>query len=434
VPPVRSGIAACSADLLAALRPAHEIDVFVDEPVVAQAPQTRSAHDFVWLHRQRPYDLTVYQMGNSSHHDYEWPYLFRYPGLVVLHDVHLHHARAAALLRQGRPGAYRREFRWNHPEIPADLAELAVAGFDSPLYYHWPMTRLVVQAARRVAVHTRVAADRLREESPGSTPIEVVHLGHGISLTDDERQAARARGRARLGLPADALVFGCFGGLSPDKRVPQLLTAFAATLTAVPSARLLLAGAPADHLDLKTEIRKRGIGSRTIVTGYVDSDDRLTENIAACDASFNLRWPTAGELSGPWLRCLALGQPTVIIDLAHLAQVPSLDPRTWQPHGGIPGKPICIAVDSLDEAHSLVLAMRRLAGHADLRERLGRAAAVYWRDAATPERMAEDYRGLMARSIDSEIPSPAWLRELQDDGGAVLDGVTEAFGLPAILR
>jgi len=48
--------------------------------------------------------------------------------------------------------------------------------------------------------------------------------------------------------------------------------------------------------------------------------------------------------------------------------------------------------------------------------------------------MAEDYRGLMARSIDSEIPSPAWLRELQDDGGAVLDGVTEAFGLPAILR
>jgi glycosyltransferase involved in cell wall biosynthesis len=222
--------------------------------------------------------------------------------------------------------------------------------------------------------------------------------------------------------------------LSPDKRVPQLLTAFAATLTAVPSARLLLAGAPADHLDLKAEIKKRGIGSRTIVTGYVDSDERLTENIAACDASFNLRWPTAGELSGPWLRCLALGLPTVIVDLAHLAHVPSLDPRTWQSHGGIPGKPICIAVDILDEEHSLVLAMRRLAGHADLRERLGRAAAEYWRQEHSPERMAEDYRGLMARSIDSEIPSPAWLHEFQDDGGAVLDGVTEAFGLPAILR
>ena len=76
MPPVRSGVAACSADLVAALRPDHEIDVFVDEPVVALAPQTRSAHDFVWLHRQRPYDLTVYQMGNSSHHDSEsgyWP-------------------------------------------------------------------------------------------------------------------------------------------------------------------------------------------------------------------------------------------------------------------------------------------------------------------------------------------------------------------------
>ena len=59
---------------------AFEIDVFVDEPVARLARGARSAHDFIWRHRQRPYDLTVYQMGNSSHHDYLWPYLFRFPG------------------------------------------------------------------------------------------------------------------------------------------------------------------------------------------------------------------------------------------------------------------------------------------------------------------------------------------------------------------
>ena len=88
----------------------HEIDVFVDEAVARVAPGTRSAHDFVWRHRQEPYDLTVYQVGNSSHHDYLWPYLFRYPGLTVLHDAHLHHARAAALLRTLRADDYRAEF------------------------------------------------------------------------------------------------------------------------------------------------------------------------------------------------------------------------------------------------------------------------------------------------------------------------------------
>src|SRR4051794_17869194 len=109
MPPVRSGIAACSAELVAALRGEHEIDVFVDEPVVKLAvtggsagPRLLSAHDFVWRHRARPYDLTIYQVGNSSHHDFLWPYLFRYPGLAVLHDAHLHHARAAALLRTRR--------------------------------------------------------------------------------------------------------------------------------------------------------------------------------------------------------------------------------------------------------------------------------------------------------------------------------------------
>src|SRR5688500_9873399 len=134
MPPVRSGIATNSAELVAALAGRYVIDVFVDAP----ARGARSAHDFVWLHRRRPYDLTVYQVGNSSHHNFLWPYLFRFPGLVVLHDVHLHHARAALLLTEGRTEQYRAEFTANHPGTNADLAEVAVAGFDSHLYYMWP--------------------------------------------------------------------------------------------------------------------------------------------------------------------------------------------------------------------------------------------------------------------------------------------------------
>ena len=45
-----------------------------------------------------PYDLVVYQLGNAACHDYMWGYLFRYPGLVVLHDAQVHQARAQSLL------------------------------------------------------------------------------------------------------------------------------------------------------------------------------------------------------------------------------------------------------------------------------------------------------------------------------------------------
>src|SRR5688572_13861010 len=138
MPPVRSGIALDSANLVAALGTRHQIDVFVHE--CAPTPAHLSAHEFIPRHRQSPYDLMVYQIGNSSHHDYLWAYAFRYPGLVVLHDAHLHHARAAALLRSRREHDYRAEFAAAHPDAQPDAAELAVAGFDSHLYYMWPMT------------------------------------------------------------------------------------------------------------------------------------------------------------------------------------------------------------------------------------------------------------------------------------------------------
>ena len=53
---------------------------------------------FTWRHRRQPYDLVVYQLGNSRAHDFMWSFLFRYPGLLVLHDAQVHQARALWLL------------------------------------------------------------------------------------------------------------------------------------------------------------------------------------------------------------------------------------------------------------------------------------------------------------------------------------------------
>ena len=119
------------------------------------------------------------------------------------------------------------------------------------------------------------------------------------------------------------------------------------------------------------------------MTGYLDTDDDLTDHIAACDVTLNLRWPTARETSGPWLQALAAGRPTIVTDLVHQADVPSLDPRTWTENGLSAPKaqspePICVAIDILDEDHSLRLAMRRLASDAALREQLGAAAREWW--------------------------------------------------------
>ena len=127
------------------------------------------------------------------------------------------------------------------PRRRPDLAELAIAGFDSRLYYNWPMTRLVAERSRLVAVHSAPLAEELASDVPAAR-VRAIRLGHGIRLSNEESAAASNRARARYQIPQDAIVFGCYGGLSPDKRLPQILAALAATRVYIPAAHLLLAG------------------------------------------------------------------------------------------------------------------------------------------------------------------------------------------------
>ena len=127
-------------------------------------------------HLARAYDLVVYQLGNATCHEFMWPYLMRYPGLVVLHDGQLHHARAHALLRHGRKLDYIAEFRDAHPDAPEDLAQFVIGGLQGPVYYMWPLVSAVVRAARAVAVHNPRLADELREAFPEAS-IETIRMG-----------------------------------------------------------------------------------------------------------------------------------------------------------------------------------------------------------------------------------------------------------------
>jgi glycosyltransferase involved in cell wall biosynthesis len=430
LPPVRTGIAACSADAIAGLRTRD----FAIDPYPAEA-----AHEFPWRHAQRPYDLIVYQFGNSSHHDYEWAYALRYPGLVVLHDTHLHHARAAFLLRERRADDYRAEFRFAEPHVPPDIAELAVAGFDSRLYYEWPMVRALAESARLLAVHGDGARAQLRarllENGTTLSPESIVslRLGHGEPVTPARAAAARAAVRARHGIAEDAVVFICAGGLTPEKRIPHVLRAFAAIRSYAPSAHLLLAGAAASHYDIGADARACGLTDGITITGYLQSDAELTDHLAASDVSLNLRWPTARETSGPWLRALAAGLATVITDLAHLGDVPSLDPRTWAVNAmgdrHRAPDPICIAIDILDEDHSLRLAMRRLASDAALREALGRAGQEYWTRNGTVDAMVDDYERIIPLAAARPAPDAALPRHLRDAGDRTLRALLSPFAL-----
>jgi len=453
-PPVRTGIAGRSAELVAALAArGFSVDRYPEA----------AAHDFPWRHRQAPYDLVVYQFGNSSHHDYAWPYALRYPGLVVLHDTRLHHARAALLLRETRAADYRAELAWSEPAVSPDAAELAIAGFDSRLYYDWNMVRGLVASSRLTAVHGDAAREELiaalstPDRQPPTSDLQPptsalrpaarivsIRLGEGELVSREREARARAETRRRYDIAPDAIVFGSFGGMTPEKRLPQILAALRATLRHTPNAHLLLAGARAAHYDVAAGIAALDLQRHVTVAGYLERDADLTDHLAACDVSLNLRWPTARETSGPWLRALAAARPTIITDLVHLADVPSLDPRTWtvsevggrrsevggsQPPTSRLQPPVCVAIDILDEDHSLRLAMRRLAEDAALRAELGAAAREWWQREHSVEVMVGDYERAIAAAMARPAPDARLPPHMRDDGDRRLRELVAPFGL-----
>jgi glycosyltransferase involved in cell wall biosynthesis len=431
LPPVRSGIAAYNEAILPPLAGQYAIDVFTDPAPRADrdgpptGPSVFGAHEFAWRHDRSPYDLVVYQLGNATCHDFMWPHLPRYPGLVVLHDGQLHHARSKALLSRGRYDDYRAEFRYNHPDAPADLAELVIATWGGSFFYLYPMLRWVLESARLVAVHGRGLAVQLGSGYPG-VEVTTVPMGMPDPIAGVPADAGRAV-RARHAIPDEAVLFAAFGLVTPEKRISAGLRGLAALVAEGIDAYLLLAGGTADYYDARAEARALGIDSRLRITGYVP-DEEFPAHLLAADACLCLRWPTSRETSAAWVHAIAAGRPTIVTALAHTTDAPCLEPRTWEVVGG--GEPVTVAVDLLEEDECVRLAMRRLATDAALRASLGRTARAHWRTAHTMEGAVAGYVAAIERALARPLPRIADLpAHLLNDGTGLARALTAELGV-----
>jgi glycosyltransferase involved in cell wall biosynthesis len=417
LPPSPTGIADYAAEVLALLAGRHEIDAFHAQPAVENLPAdvtARPVADFLARHRERPYDLAVYQMGNALSHEFLYEPLLRVPGLLVLHDLVLHHSRArhflaspaarayaadpssAALRDAARPSlqAYRDEVAYSYPAAGGRLAEAHLTTTGSLLPYAYPLFRIPVEASRVVAVHNEYMAAAIREDVPSASVVRIPMAAGRVDVPDAEVSALRNR----LGLRPDDFVVACFGLLTPEKQIDSVARAVARSSSALPRVRLLLVGPVPARERLEKHLARLGVAERTVITGRVPLED-LAAHMEVADLVIHLRYPTARETSAALLRVLAQGRPVVMSDHEHLADVPS---------------DAVVRADLVDEEGDVTRAILRLSERASVRRALGAAARDFVRREHAPERTLAAYEEAIeqARSLapPAHEPWPAHLR------------------------
>jgi glycosyltransferase involved in cell wall biosynthesis len=380
LPPAPTGIADYSIDVLRVLAPDHEIDVVHDQESVDGAAVPGgiglvNAADFAARHEARPYDLVVYQMGNGDAHRFMYPFLARWSGLLVLHDLVLHHARARAFLDSAEARAYaaepssaerasaavarveeyRAELEHSYPGRGERIVAAQLNTSGALLPYAYPLFRLPVEASRLTACHNEFMVAAVRDEVPGSAPVRIPMMMEAPSVAPEAVRVLRAR----LDLAPDDFVVGSFGLLTREKRIDTVARAVARAAAFLPRLRLLLVGPVPDRAALDRRLESLGVRERTVVTGRVPLDE-LAAHMEAVDLVAHLRYPTARETSAALLRVLAQGRPAVISDLEHLSDIPA-------------DAVVRAAVD--DEEGELTRAIVRLAGDPGRRAQLGKRAA-----------------------------------------------------------
>jgi glycosyltransferase involved in cell wall biosynthesis len=391
LPPSRSGIADYSALLLPALR--RRIDVECARPGRLRRPPRA--------------DVFLYHLGNDPEaHGWIVEALRRRRGVVVLHEIVLHHLVAGLTLAQGDAAGYLAAMERDHGLAGRLLAYGVLDNRIPPLWetrpQDFPLAGEILRLADALIVHSRYVeehARRLAFEGP-------------IHRIPHPAWPAPAVAPASVnGSP----VIGCFGHQNESKRIPQLYAAFDRLRQTRADARLLVVGTASSR------VAALPLPEGALQEDYVDQD-RLWALMAACDVIVSLRSPTMGETSGSVVRALSAGKPLVVSDVGWFAELPDTVAVKVRPDAR--------------EVEGLAAALERLAVDERACREMGAAARALAESEHDVERVAERYAAALEEAAGGEAVREAVLRDVAE--AAAETGISpddpEAAELAARLR
>lgn len=264
----------------------------------------------------------LYHLGNNPDHVYMLPVLLHTPGVVVQHDLGLHHLVDLQTLGQGNFEGYTwalwQQYGLRGKTLGEQMQQYHWKG--DTLCYELKLNGAFVQSARHIIVHSHFSETHLRVEWPYKP---ITYIPHHVSpLLKRYYPSRRKEAQERLGLPTNKIIITAMGFIAKAKQIRATLQILAEQKAQGVEFCYVLAGGYRPHeYDVLEDIREFDLEDDVIITDFLD-EDPFFDHLVAADIIVNLRYPYGGETSGTLTRALGLGRCCVVVDIGAFSEVP----------------------------------------------------------------------------------------------------------------
>lgn len=307
-PPLKTGIADYSAELVPYLSEYYEIDIIVDQPNVCfnnKNLRIVNLNDF--LNNHKYYDRIIYHFGNSQYHKHMFDLLEITSGVVVLHDFYLSGVVSYLECNLGKLGFWSNEIYKSHGY--AGLIERYENSTQA--IWKYPCNLSILQNSIGIITHSNYSKKLsldwygISNEAWKVIPLlrESANLNNKIAARND------------LNIHPDSFIICSFGAIGKNKINHRLLKAWInSTLADDRNSFLYFVGESHDQeyfQGLLSLAKNHKLEKNIHFVGWTDAHSyRLY--LTAADAAVQLRSLSRGETSAAVLDCMNFGLPTVV--------------------------------------------------------------------------------------------------------------------------
>lgn len=263
-------------------------------------------------------DLPIYNLGNNpAFFAKTWFLSQRKPGIVILHDLKLHHFFEG--IYRERLGDERQylafmEEYYGVPGVEAGRLYWQQQIFIDFMAENFPMIAWGVRNALAVVAHTEPTVEAVARETGLPTLLNALpYIAH---------PAAEAPVPTTRFTPERPVRVAIFGYLNVNRRVLEFFHALAG-MEERACFEVHLYGTLLQRYedDVKRDVATLGLREQVRFHGYV-TEEALDTGLAGCDLAVNLRYPTMGEASASQLRIWNHALPSLVTCIDGYASMP----------------------------------------------------------------------------------------------------------------